>query len=125
MANLKDVKRYSCPHKVYIPSKDGEWVKFDDIKELLNTDTQQLKVKIGKDIVESNRICDYCTYHCAGDNYCWSENTGDYSKFEGRRLSTDNTDRYAIALSVLNEYHQKSRPFGNADFRGWCEQQQP
>jgi len=44
MANLKEnigIQRYSCPHKVHIPSKSGRWVKFDDIKELLNTSTTQ------------------------------------------------------------------------------------
>ena len=28
---------------------------------------------------------------------------------------------YVVALNVLDEYHSKPRPFGNASFKGWCQ----
>ena len=42
---------------------------------------------------------------------------------EAKPSTSNNSVRYEIALDVLKEYHKKDRPFGNADFRGWCEKQ--
>ena len=57
----------------YIDNPEGEWVKFEDIKELLNTSTNTDSTKLSAEIVESKKPCDYCTgsirpykEHCRG-----------------------------------------------------------
>lgn len=49
----------------YVDNPNGEWVKFEDVKELLNTDTQQLKVEISEILnrIISNMVLRWHNYN--------------------------------------------------------------
>ena len=61
---MSNLTRYIMEHGKYsglsyineVPHPTGEWVKFDDIKELLNTDVQQLKAEIAALVVKVDAI---------------------------------------------------------------------
>jgi len=65
---------------------DGEYVKLDDIKELLKQTNNNARAKSAPDIVESNSPCDYCKIRGIGSCMeCYI--SVNQHNFIGRRLS--------------------------------------